>query len=84
VGQAIGAAGLKCLADLRGHSDLYGYRLVSSEVGAADELAAAASALIGQAGEGTPAVLIRGFQWQTDARASARDLVRPLAEDLFR
>jgi hypothetical protein len=29
-------------------------------------------------------VLIRGFQWQTDARASARDLVRPLAEDLFR
>jgi len=84
VGQAIGAAGLKCLADLRGRSDLYGYQLVSSEVGAADELAAAASALMGQAGEGTPVVLIRGFAWQGDAQASARDLVRPLPEDLFR
>ena len=75
---------MSCLVDLRGRTDLYGYRMVSSEVGAADELAAAASALMGQAGEGTPVVLIRGFAWQADPQASARDLVRPLPEDLFR
>ncbi|MBN9411221.1 MAG: coenzyme F420-0:L-glutamate ligase [Burkholderiales bacterium] len=84
VGQAIGASGLVCLNDLRGDTDLYGYRLVSSEVGTADELAAAASAVMGQGSEGTPAVVIRGFAWQANAGASARDLQRPLKEDLFR
>lgn len=84
IGQAIGAAGLVCLQDLRGREDLYGYRLASSEVGIADELAAAASALMGQSSEGTPAVLIRGFAWQARAEARAADLQRPLHEDLFR
>ena len=84
VGQAIGAAGLVCLDDLRGKRDLYGYTLVSSEVGIADELAAAASAVMGQADEGTPVVLIRGFAWKADAEAHAGDLIRPQREDLFR
>lgn len=86
VGQAIGAAGLTCLGDLRGQDDLYGYQLVSSEVAVADELAAAASALMGQAAEGTPVVVVRGFPWHApgalDGRAAT--LVRPLHEDLFR
>ena len=84
VGQAIGAAGLVCLDDLRGKRDLYGYTLVSSEVGIADGLAAAASAVMGQADEGTPVVLIRGFAWKADAEAHAGDLIRPQREDLFR
>lgn len=84
VGTAIGASGLVCLKDLRGRPDLYGYRLVSSELGTADELAAAASALMGQAAEGTPVVVIRGFEWQADDAASAHDLQRPEREDLFR
>lgn len=84
LGTAIGAAGLVCLDDLRGQDDLYGYKLVSSEVGTADELAAAASAMMGQASEGTPVVVIRGFAWRARARAAARDLMRPIQEDLFR
>jgi coenzyme F420-0:L-glutamate ligase/coenzyme F420-1:gamma-L-glutamate ligase len=84
VGTAIGASGLVCLKDLRGQPDLHGYRLVSSELAVADELAAAASALMGQAGEGTPVVVVRGFDWQAAASASAQDLQRPLEEDLFR
>lgn len=89
IGQAIGAYGLVCLDDLRGEEDLYGYRLVSSEVAVADELAAAASAVMGQGAEGTPAVLVRGFRWKPSGTApleggSAADLIRPLQEDLFR
>lgn len=84
VGTAIGASGLTCLQDLRGEPDLHGYRLVSSELAVADELAAAASALMGQAAQGTPVVVIRGFDWQPAANACSRDLQRPLIEDLFR
>jgi F420 biosynthesis protein FbiB-like protein len=83
VGVALGAAGLPALLDLRGREDLYGRKLQITEVGWADELAAMASAVMGQAGEGTPIVLIRGF----DAPArdgNAGELVRPRQMDLFR
>lgn len=83
VGVAIGVAGLPALWDRRGEADLYGYRLQHTEVGLADEIAAAASMLMGQAAEGTPVVLIRGLQLPTRA-GSARDLVRPPALDLYR
>ena len=61
VGVALGAAGLPALLDLRGTPDLFGRELRSTEVGIADEIAAAASMLMGQAGEGTPIVLLRGL-----------------------
>ena len=83
VGIALGAAGLPSLMDLRGQPDLYGRTLRVTETGFADEIAAAASLLMGQADEGQPAVLVRGLAWSGgDAPASA--LVRPAAEDLFR
>ena len=53
-------------------------------IAAADELAAAASLVMGQADEGVPAVLARGFPYASCEKASARELVRPRAEDLFR
>jgi coenzyme F420-0:L-glutamate ligase/coenzyme F420-1:gamma-L-glutamate ligase len=83
VGVAIGASGLRALADLRGAADLYGRRLQSTEVGLADELASAASLLMGQASEGQPIVLARGL---AHARGDGRgaDLVRPKQIDLFR
>jgi coenzyme F420-0:L-glutamate ligase / coenzyme F420-1:gamma-L-glutamate ligase len=83
VGTAIGASGIPGLLDLRGTPDLYGRGLQITEVGFADELAAAASALMGQAAEGRPVVLIRGV---TVARreGSARELQRPRDQDLFR
>ena len=82
-GIAIGAAGLPALVDLRGQPDLFGRILEVSIIGYADEIAAAASLLMGQAGEGQPAVLVRGLAW-TAPEGTAADLVRPAIEDLFR
>ena len=83
VGVAIGVAGIPALWDRRGEPDLYGYRLQHTDVGLADEIAAAAGLLMGQAAEGLPAVLIRGLALPpSDGRAS--DLVRPPEQDLYR
>jgi coenzyme F420-0:L-glutamate ligase / coenzyme F420-1:gamma-L-glutamate ligase len=83
VGVAIGSAGLPALLDLRGQPDLFGRALRITQVGLADELAAAASLLMGQANEGTPIVLIRGLE-VASRDGSAADLVRPKEMDLFR
>ncbi len=83
VGLAIGCAGLPAVLDLRGRQDRAGRPLAVTEVGLADELASAAELLMGEADEGRPAVLISGLNLGTSER-SARDLVRPAAEDLFR
>lgn len=83
VGVAIGAAGLPTLWDRRGESDLYGYRLEHTEVGTADEIAAAASLLMGQAAEGTPVVLIQGLNLPA-GHGKASDLVRPKSLDMYR
>ena len=61
-GVAIGVAGIPALWDRRGESDLYGYHLQHTDVGIGDEIAAAASLLMGQGAEGLPAVLIRGLE----------------------
>ena len=83
VGTAIGVAGFFPLWDRRGERDLYGYRLQHTEVGLGDEMAAAASLLMGQAAEGTPAVILRGLTIP-EGEGAARDLVRPLEMDLYR
>lgn len=83
IGTAIGAAGLPVRLDLRGQDDLFGRPLMVTEVGLADELAAAASLLQGQADEGRPVVLIRGLK-VAGAAETARDLVRDENEDMFR
>lgn len=82
-GIAIGVAGIAALVDLRGRTDRNGRALRVTEVAAADELAAAASLLMGQADEGCPAVLARGFPYAR-RESSARELLRPRADDLFR
>jgi coenzyme F420-0:L-glutamate ligase/coenzyme F420-1:gamma-L-glutamate ligase len=83
VGVALGAAGLPAFVDLRGRPDLFGRELLVTETGFADEIAAAAGLLMGQADEAIPMVLVRGLTW------SARDLpvaalIRPAEHDLFR
>lgn len=83
IGTAIGAAGLPSLLDLRGKPDLFGRPLRTTTVGFADEVAAAASLLMGQGAEGMPVVLVRGLAWP-DESLPARALVRPETEDLFR
>jgi coenzyme F420-0:L-glutamate ligase/coenzyme F420-1:gamma-L-glutamate ligase len=83
VGVAIGASGVAALLDLRGKPDLFGRALRITQVGLADELAAAASLLMGQADEGTPIVLIRGVPYER-REGRAAELVRPKELDLFR
>jgi coenzyme F420-0:L-glutamate ligase/coenzyme F420-1:gamma-L-glutamate ligase len=82
-GVAIGAAGLPALLDLRGNPDLFGRTLQVSISGFADEIASAASLVMGQGDEAQPVVLVRGLGW-TAAANPARELVRPASEDLFR
>jgi len=94
VGVAIGCAGLAPLLDLRGQPDLLGRTLRVTVVGHADELAAAASLVMGQADEGRPVVLVRGLgalQGVATRAASGSEqhrpataLIRPASEDLFR
>ncbi len=83
VGTAIGISGLPGLVDKRGWKDLYGYRLKITIVAAADELAAAASLVMGEAAEGTPAVHVRGFPYPL-REGSLGELIRPKQQDLFR
>ena len=83
VGTAIGLAGLPGLVDLRGEPDLFGYQLRITQVGAADELAAAASLVMGQAAEGTPVVHVRGFPYAL-RDGSLNELIRPREMDMFR
>ncbi|HRE47419.1 MAG TPA: coenzyme F420-0:L-glutamate ligase [Aggregatilineales bacterium] len=86
VGVAVGVAGIPALLDLRGRADLFGRKLQYTDVGVADELAAAADLVSGQAGEGLPVTLIRGYRPPegTPEDGRAADLYRPLAMDLFR
>jgi coenzyme F420-0:L-glutamate ligase/coenzyme F420-1:gamma-L-glutamate ligase len=83
VGVAIGLAGMPGLVDMRGKSDLFGYKLRITTIGAADELAAAASLVMGQVDEATPIVHVRGFPYPL-REGSLGELIRPKEMDLFR
>ena len=83
VGVSIGLAGLPGLMDMRGESDMNDYKLRVTTIAAADELAAAASLMMGQANEGTPVVLARGFPYAL-REGQASELVRERSRDLFR
>jgi coenzyme F420-0:L-glutamate ligase/coenzyme F420-1:gamma-L-glutamate ligase len=79
----LGIAGLDPMLDLRGSTDMAGRELHHTVIAIADELAAAAGLMMPKAAA-TPAVLIRGYKYQSTANASARALIRPGASDLFR
>ena len=83
VGMCIGLSGIPALVDERGWKDLFGYTLRNTVVGVADELAAAASLVMGQAAEGTPVAHVRGFPYPF-REGSFRELIRPRELDLFR
>jgi coenzyme F420-0:L-glutamate ligase / coenzyme F420-1:gamma-L-glutamate ligase len=81
-GVAIGSAGIPSVIDLRGKPDLFGRLLEVSIIGFADEIAAAASLLQGQAAEAQPVVVVRGLSWNAPDVPVA-DVIRPPEEDLF-
>ena len=81
---AIGVAGIKPTKDRRGEKDLFGYVLKVKQTAIADELASAAELVIGQANEGVPVAIIRGYAYKSAENVSAKDLTRPKEADLFR
>jgi coenzyme F420-0:L-glutamate ligase/NADPH-dependent F420 reductase len=83
-GSAIGSSGLKPLRDRRGEADLFGRELQATVIGVADEIAAAASLVMGEAAEGTPVAIVRGATYEADDDAGIGELLRPLHMDLFR
>jgi len=83
VGHAIGVAGVEALVDLRTSLDLFGRALRATQIGLADEIAAAGTMLMGQGAEGRPVVLVRGFG-KFDQPTNAKALVRAKDHDLFR
>lgn len=83
VGVTIGAAGFPTLVDMRGALDLYGNPLLVTQIGLADEVAAGASVLMGQANEGRPVIHLRGLPYNL-REGSLKELIRKKDEDLFR
>jgi len=83
VGVCIGLSGIPAVMDERGWKDLFDYTLRITVVGVADELAAAASLVMGQASEGTPIIHVRGFPYPL-REGSLKELIRPKEQDLFR
>lgn len=83
IGFAIGTAGFEAVVDEKGKNDLFGRSLQVTEIAVADELAAAASLLMGQADNAVPVVLIRGAALKPSSKGS-RSLIRDRERDLFR
>ena len=83
VGVALGVAGIPALMDMRGRPDLFGQKLRVTQTGFADEIAGAASLLMGQGDEARPVVLVRGLSW-SGPPSPAQALLRAAEDDLFR
>ncbi len=81
---AVGVAGIKPIRDRRGEKDLFGYVLRIKQTAIADELSSAAELVIGQANEGIPVAIIRGYNYQTIEGATTTELIRAKEKDLFR
>jgi len=87
LGLAIGVSGFTALEDYVGGADIFGRELVVTQVGAADEMAAGASLVMGQTDEKTPVVLVRGYQPaepEDESLRGVQTLIRPKEQDLFR
>jgi len=79
---AIGLSGMRPWIDYRGTRDKFGYELSVTRIAAVDELAGAAELVMNKA-DGVPVAIIRGYS-HTRSRGSARQLIRPAKQDLFR
>jgi len=87
VGVAIACSGISPLWERAGEKDLYGRELQTTEIATADELAGAASLLMGQADEGIPVVIVRGFSSFNHLKTKKdgiNSLLRPKEFDVFR
>ena len=79
---AIGVAGMSPFIYNVGREDIYGHELGGSLVCLADQIAASAELVMGQADEGVPVVIVRGVSFQHD-KGSASEIIRPESKNLF-
>jgi coenzyme F420-0:L-glutamate ligase/coenzyme F420-1:gamma-L-glutamate ligase len=84
IGTAIGVSGINPILDMRGKKDLFGYKLQTTIIGQVDSLAAAAQLVMGEADEGIPIVLIRGYSFEFDEKSRIKSILRTKETDLFR
>jgi len=84
IGVALGVSGINPILDKRGKEDLFGKELQSTIVGQIDNLASSAQLIMGEADEGLPVVLIRGYEYDIDDNASIKQILRTKELDLFR
>jgi coenzyme F420-0:L-glutamate ligase/coenzyme F420-1:gamma-L-glutamate ligase len=84
VGVAIGVSGINPILDMRGKKDLFDYELQSTIIGQVDSLASAAQLIMGEANEGLPIILIRGYKFEFDDKTTIEPLLRKKDIDLFR
>lgn len=84
IGVALGVSGISPIKDQRGKKDLFGKELKSTIIGQADNLASAAQLLMGEANEGVPVVIIRGYKFSPDIKATISSIIRSPESDIFR
>jgi len=84
VGVALGVSGISSILDKRGSVDLYGKELQSTIIGQIDNLTSAAQLVMGEADEGLPVVIIRGYKYSIIENSSINQILRKSEIDLFR
>lgn len=84
IGVALGIAGINPILDKRGFKDLFGYELQTTIIGQADNIVSAAQLIMGEADEGIPVVIIRGYDYEIDENASIKTILREIDLDIFR
>ncbi|MFX1315077.1 MAG: coenzyme F420-0:L-glutamate ligase [Promethearchaeota archaeon] len=84
VGVALGVSGINPIRDIRGHKDLFGHEFQSTIIGQVDNLASAAQLVMGEADEGIPIVLIRGYDFELKENTTIKPILRDKNLDLFR
>ena len=84
IGVALGISGIRAVLDKRGSTDLFGHKLETTLVGQVDNLTSAAQLIMGEANEGLPIIIIRGYKFDLYEKASISNILREKDIDLFR
>jgi len=84
VGVAIGVAGINPILDKRGSEDLFGKKLLTTIIGQADNLVSAAQLVMGEANEGLPVIIIRGYKFEFFENSTIKSIIREPEIDIFR
>ena len=79
---AIGVSGMDSILDYSGSKDVFDRELRVTAIGIVDELCSAAELVKGKTGK-APMAIIRNYHFSPNT-GSAKDLIRPKDEDLFR